>query len=57
MEKYDIIVEVNRNPVKRADDLEKEIKNTDAGDPIMLLVVRERDGQVQEYIVTLRIPE
>ena len=57
LEKYDIIVEVNRKPVRRADDLEKEIKNTDSGDPIMLLVVRERDGQVQEYIVTLRIPE
>lgn len=57
IEKYDIIVEVNRKPVRRADDLEKEIKNTDAGDPIMLLIVRERDGQVQENIVTLRIPE
>lgn len=57
LEKYDIIIEVNRKPVRRAEDLEKEIKKTDAGDPLMLLVVRERDGQVQEYIVTLRIPE
>ncbi len=57
LEKYDIIVEVNRKPVQRVSDLEKEIKNTDAGDPIMLLVIRERNGQAQEFIVTLRIPE
>jgi len=57
LEKYDIIVEVNRKPVRSVDDLEEEIKNTDAGDPIMLLVIRERDGQAQEFIVTLRIPE
>jgi serine protease Do len=57
LEKYDIIIEVNRQSVRKADDLEKEIKATDPGDPIMLLVIRERDGQAQEYIVTLRIPE
>lgn len=57
LEKYDIIIEVNRNPVNRVSDLEKAIKNTDPGDPIMFLIVRERNGQSQEYIVTLRIPE
>ncbi|MGD9347861.1 MAG: Do family serine endopeptidase [Candidatus Aminicenantes bacterium] len=57
LEKYDIIIEVNRKPVRRVNDLEKAIKNTDPGEPIMLRIVRERNGQTQESIVTLRIPE
>jgi serine protease Do len=57
LEKYDIIVEVNRKPVRRASALEKEIKDTDPGEPIMFRIVRERNGQIQESIVTLRIPE
>jgi serine protease Do len=57
LEKYDIIIEVNRKAVSRASELEKEIKNTDPGEPIMFRIVRERNGQVQESIVTLRIPE
>ncbi len=57
LEKYDIIIEVNRKPVSRTSDLEKEIKKTDPGEPIMFRIVRERDGQSQESIVTLRIPE
>ena len=57
LEKYDIIIEVNRKPVSRANDLEKEIKKTDPGEPIMFRIVRERNGQVQESIAILRIPE
>lgn len=57
LEKYDIIIEVNRKPVSQASDLEKEIKKTNPGEPIMFRIVRERNGQVQESIVTLRIPE
>ena len=57
LEKYDIIIEVNRKPVRRVNELEKEIKNTDPGDPIMFRIVRERNGQVQESIAILRIPE
>lgn len=57
LEQYDIIIEVNRKPVSRASDLEKEIKKTEPGEPIMFRIVRERNGQVQESIVTLRVPE
>ena len=57
LEKFDIIIEVNRKPVSRAGDLEKEIKKTDPGEPIMFRIVRERNGQVQESIAILRIPE
>lgn len=57
LEKYDIIVEVNRKPVRTPSDLEKEIKKTDPGEPIMFRIVRERNGQIQESIAILRIPE
>ena len=57
IQKGDIIIEVNRTPVKKVRDLEKIIDRTDPGDPIMLRAVRERDGRVDKYITTLRIPE
>ncbi|MBN1224270.1 MAG: Do family serine endopeptidase [Candidatus Aminicenantes bacterium] len=57
IQKGDIIIEVNRRPATKVTDLERVIKKADPGDPIMLRIVRESSGQVQKYIVTLRIPE
>jgi len=57
IQKGDIIIEVNRKPVTKVRDLERIVDKTDPGDPIMLRVARESNGQVQKYITTLRIPE
>ena len=57
IQKGDIIIEVNKTPVSKARDLERIVNKTDSGDPIMLRVVREHNGQVVKFLVTLRIPE
>ncbi|MFP4082909.1 MAG: PDZ domain-containing protein, partial [Candidatus Aminicenantes bacterium] len=52
----DIIIEVNRIKIKSLEDLEGILDKLDSGDPIILLIRRERDGRAQEFVVTLRIP-
>jgi len=54
----DIILEVNRQPVKNASDFQKIIKKIDKGRAYLLLLSRERGrGEPQQLIVTLRVPE
>jgi Do/DeqQ family serine protease len=57
IQKGDIIVEVNRKPVKKVRDLERIVNKTDPGDPIMIRAVRESNGRMEKYITTIRIPE
>jgi serine protease Do len=57
IQRGDIIIEVNRKPVKKVRDLERIVDKTDPGDPIMLRLVRESDGRMEKFITTLRIPE
>lgn len=54
--KYDIIIEVNRSKAKTFRDLENTLKKLDSGNPIILTIRREREGEAQEFIVTLRMP-
>jgi len=58
IETGDIILEVNRKKVTSVKDLENIVKKTKSGDPLMLLIRREGEGDrnIQEFIVTLRIP-
>ncbi len=51
----DIILEINRKRVKTVDDVKSILKNVDSGDPILLLIRRERRGLSEDYLVTLRI--
>ncbi len=54
----DIILEINRQPVKNVRDFQKIIKKIDKGRAYLLLLSRERGrGAPQQLIVTLRIPE
>ncbi len=54
----DIILEINRQPVKSIRDFQKIIKKVDKGRAYLLLLSRERGRRVpQQLIVTLRIPE
>lgn len=56
----DIILEVNREKIETVKDLEKILKELDAGDAVLMLVRREsrdRAGSSEEFMVTLRIPE
>ena len=54
----DIILEVNRQPVKDVREFNRIIKKLDKGQPYLMLLSRERRGrEPQEFIVTLRIPE
>ena len=54
----DIILEVNRQPVKDIREFNRIIKKIEKGRPYLLLLSRERrGGDPQEFIVTLRIPE
>ena len=52
----DIIVEVNRQSVETADDLDRILKKVESGQAVILLVRRESDGESVEQIVTLRVP-
>ncbi len=52
----DIILEVNRKKVDTVEDFEKILKSVDAGQVLLLLVRRERDGESIDRIVTLRVP-
>ncbi|RLE03099.1 MAG: hypothetical protein DRJ11_05265 [Candidatus Aminicenantes bacterium] len=56
LQRGDIILEVNRRPVRKVRDLEKILRKLKSGDPVMLRIRREtRDGYT-DYIITLRIP-
>jgi len=52
----DVILEINRRKAARVEDLESALKRAQPGDPLMLLIHREQDGDTQETIVTLRMP-
>lgn len=56
LQRGDIILEINRKRVRTVEDLESVLKRSESGDSIMLLIRREIDGEIQETIVTLRIP-
>lgn len=54
----DIILEINRQPVKNVRDFQKIIKKIDKGRAYLLLLSRERRRRTpQQLIVALRIPE
>ncbi|MFC2168787.1 Do family serine endopeptidase [Acidobacteriota bacterium] len=54
----DIILEVNRQPVKNKRDFEKIIKKIEKGRAYLLLLSREGQRRAaQQFFVTLRIPE
>jgi len=57
LQRGDIIIEVNREEVKALEDMRKILKKLDSGDPILLVVRRERNRQSQDFFITLRIPE
>lgn len=52
----DIIIEVNRKKVASVREFESILKKTPSGEEIILLIRREGDGQVQDTIITLRVP-
>ncbi len=52
----DIILEANRKKVKTVRDLRNIINGLDSGNTLILLIRRERNGESQEFIRTLRIP-
>ena len=54
---WDIILEANRQKIRDADDLRKEIDKLNPGDGLILLIRRERNGESREFIATLKIPE
>jgi len=53
----DIILEANRENVKTDRELRNIVNKLDSGDTLVLLIRRERDGEPEEFIRTLRIPE
>ena len=52
----DIIIEVNRKKVASVREFENILKKTPSGEEIILLIRREGDGQVQDTIITLKVP-
>jgi serine protease Do len=57
LERGDIITEVNRVKVETVKNLKDLLEKLNAGDPVMIRIVRERNRAKQEFFVTLRIPE
>jgi len=55
--KGDIILEVNQEKLETTKDLEIILKQADPGDTMMLLLRRESNGAIQDFIRTLSIPE
>lgn len=53
----DIITEVNRKNMTSVSDFRQIIEKLDPGDPLMLLIRRESRRGIQEFLVTLRVPE
>jgi serine protease Do len=52
----DIIVEINRKKIVSVREFENILKQTPSGEEIILLVRREGDGQIQDTIITLKVP-
>ena len=53
----DIILEANRKKVTTEREFRNIVNKLDSGDTLMLQIRRERNGQAEEFIRTLRIPE
>lgn len=53
----DIILEANGNKVTAEREFRNIVNKLDSGDTLMLRIRRERNGQAEEFIRTLRIPE
>jgi serine protease Do len=53
----DIILEANRKNVRTDREFRNIVNKLDSGETLMLRIRRERDGQAEEFIRTLRIPE
>lgn len=53
----DIIIEVNRKRVTTTQELNQILDKLEPGDPLMLLIRRESRGQIQEFIITLKVPQ
>jgi len=52
----DIIIEINRKKIASVREFESILKKTPSGEEIILLVRREGDGQIQDTIITLKVP-
>lgn len=52
----DIILEVNRIKVTSAREFQQALRRIKSGEPILLLMRREREGLSRDFIVTLRMP-
>lgn len=52
----DIILEINRNKVTSVREFQQALRRIKSGEPIMLLMRREREGLSRDFIVTLRMP-
>jgi serine protease Do len=58
LQRGDIIIEINREEVDALDDLDKILKASDPGDPLLMMIRREyRSRPSQDFFVTVRIPE
>jgi serine protease Do len=58
IQRGDIILEINRQPVKDVREFNRIIRKMEKGQAYLLLLSRERQGREPvEFIVTLRIPE
>lgn len=58
LQRGDIIIEINREEVEALDDLDKILKASDPGDPLLMMIRREyRSRPSQDFFVTVRIPE
>ncbi len=52
----DIILEINRTKVTSVREFQSVLRRLKSGDPIVLLLRRERDGLSRDFMVTLRMP-
>lgn len=58
LQRGDVVIEINRQKVDSLDDLDKILKESDPGDPLLMMVRREyRSRPSQDFFVTVRIPE
>ncbi len=52
----DIVLEVNRQKVSTEEEWEAVVSKKKSGEALLLLIRRETDGQMQDSIVSIRIP-
>lgn len=58
LQRGDLILEINRQKINTLGDLDKILKGSDPGDPLLIMVRREyRSRPSQDFFVTIRIPE